>query len=308
MLCWRCAGELFVAVIAVLTISSRVSEENIACEEFASTARSLRFMPIGAASAALRCWLADLPDALLALILSKLTFEEADSGACTQLGSACIVCKHLSQLPVDAYLPDMLRGLSDEQRRSMVVENYCARATRWPMRWLPILTRTFSLNGRIPRAGHCTPLHIAVRSGNQPTVEALIALGADVRIPDAVGRSPLWTNCESGTRRLAEVLIEAGADLNAACRMDRSSPLLLAVYHRQDAIAYALIAAGADVNAPDYTPDERHKARTPLWYAFEKEHDKPGGQALIDALSAADANLEAETPVESDGESEEEDV
>ena len=265
-------------------------------------------MPIGAASAALRCWLAELPDALLALILSKLTFEEADSGACTQLGSACIVCKHLSQLPVDAYLPDMLRGLSDEQRRSMVVENYCARATRWPMRWLPILTRTFSLNGRIPRAGHCTPLHIAVRSGNQPTVEALIALGADVRIPDAVGRSPLWANCESGTRRLAEVLIEAGADLNAACRMDRSSPLLLAVYHRQDAIAYALIAAGADVNAPDYTPDERHKARTPLWYAFEKEHDKPGGQALIDALSAADANLEAETPVESDGESEEEDV
>lgn len=266
-------------------------------------------MPIGAVSTALRCWLADLPDALLALILSKLTFDW--SGACTELGSACIVCKHLSELPLDAYLPDMLRGLSDEQRRGMLVENYCARATQWPMRWLPVLTRTFSLNGpfRFPgTAGRCTPLHIAVRSGNQPTVEALIALGADVRITDAVGRSPLWTNSESGTRRLAEVLIEAGADLNAACQMDRSSPLLLAVYHRQDAIAYALIAAGADVNAPDFTPDEQHKARTPLWYAFEKEHDKPGGQALIDALSAADANLEAETPVESGAESEEEDV
>ena len=62
------------------------------------------------------------------------------------------------------------------------------------------------------------------------------------------------------------------------------------------------------MNAPDFTPDERHKARTPLWYAYEKEHDKPGGQALIDALSAAGAELEAETPAESGAESEEEGV
>ena len=207
------------------------------------------------------------------------------------------MCKHLSQLPVDAYLPDMLQGLIDEQRGSMLVDNYCNRAARWPMRWLPTLTQTFSLNGWIVRPGvvRCTALHLAVNRGNQPTVEALIALGADVRITDTMGRSPLWTNSESGTRRLAEVLIEGGADLNAACRMDRSSPLLLAVYHRQDAVAYALIAAGADVNAPDFTPDEQYKARTPLWYAFEKEHDKPGGQALIDALSAAAAGEQTRT-------------
>ena len=147
-----------------------------------------------------------------------------------------------------------------------------------------------------------------MRSGNLPTVEALIALGADVNIAELpMGRTPLWNNSEKGSRRIAETLIAAGADLNASCQMDSSSPLLLAVYHRQDPVAYALIAAGADVNAPDSTPDEKFTARTPLWYAYEKEHDKPGGDELIDALMAADAELEAAVPAFGGEESGEED-
>ena len=87
------------------------------------------------------------------------------------------------------------------------------------------------------------------------------------------------------------VLVAAGADLNVRCRMDGSTPLLIAVYHRQDAIAHVLIAAGADLNLPD---NEEGNKRTPLWYAFQKEHVRQGGGALVEALMEAGAELEAE--------------
>ena len=250
-------------------------------------------MPINSAVSAARCYLADLPDVLLSMMLGKLLLED--------VASVCSVCQHLRQLPMQSFLQDVLKGSFVQAERYRLLGDMCRRQIHWPLHALQALVETVSVNKRDMSKHGWTPLIIAVGFNNQPVVEALVALGADVNLADIYGRTPLWRCAEEGNSQIAEVLIAAGADLNAACRMDGSSPLLLAVYHRNDAVAYALIAAGADVNAPDCDSEcDPPRRRTPLWYAFKNEHVKAGGADLCEALMEAEAMLEADEEDEGD--------
>jgi ankyrin repeat protein len=244
-------------------------------------------MPINSAVAAARCYLADLPDVLLSMVLGKLSLED--------VASVCSVCQYLRQLPMQSFLQDVLNASFTQAERDRLLVDMCRRQIHWPLQALQALAETVSVNKRDMSKHGWTPLIIAVDFNNQPVVEALVAVGADVNLADIYGRTPLWRCAQEGNSQIAEVLIAAGADLNASCRIDGSSPLLLAVYHRKDAVAYTLIAAGADVNAPD-SP----RRRTPLWYAFQNEQVKAGGADLCEALMEAGARLEADEEDEGD--------
>ena len=142
----------------------------------------------------------------------------------------------------------------------------------WPLHVLRVLMNTVRLNHR--GDDRRTLLWHASANSNKWAVEALITAGADVNVKDRYGRSPLWANSESGSPDIAEALITAGAVLDEGDLMDGSTPLLIAVYARQERVARALVAAGADVNAAD------SDGKTPLWFAM----DTKASDELVDAL------------------------
>ena len=278
-------------------------------------------MPIIAADATATCRLAWVPDVLLALILGKLELEDVPN--------ARGVCAHMRQIPLDSFLRDILEGsLSKQHRLALLVEKFCRDpyhaqgvdtefSSGWPLHVLPVLAQTISLEIKFARGA--TPLRIAVDCKNVPIVEALIGLGADVNTQDWYGRTPLWAAAAEAyqvlfpTRQaiaaqIANVLIAAGADLDTPCRFDGSTPLLCAVYNRNDGAAYALIEAGANVNTPDFDPDgepgHSRPPRTPLFYAFKREHVIEGGAELVDAHIEAGAGVD---PPEAQGPPEPED-
>lgn len=59
-----------------------------------------------------------------------------------------------------------------------------------------------------------TELHKAIRDGHRETVEAMLALGADVNETTASGITPLHWCALTGRAELVEVLVEHGANTN----------------------------------------------------------------------------------------------
>ena len=59
-----------------------------------------------------------------------------------------------------------------------------------------------------------TELHKAIRDGHRETVEAMLALGADVNETTASGMTPLHWCALTGRAELVEVLVEHGANTN----------------------------------------------------------------------------------------------
>jgi ankyrin repeat protein len=98
-----------------------------------------------------------------------------------------------------------------------------------------------------------TALWLAVKSGGDEVVEALVKAGANVNIADRFGDAPLST---APNKAIAKMLIERGADANAVNERGESALWWAALNGRADVVE-VLLQAGADVNKADsggYSP------------------------------------------------------
>lgn len=131
-------------------------------------------------------------------------------------------------------------------------------------------------NRAIPHGGD-TALIFAARSGDLESATRLVAAGASVNDADAWGVSATAMAAHSGYEDLVEWLLEKGADPNAA--QAGFSALHAAIMRRDVRMVSALVAHGADANAPlrSWTPTRRSSkdfhfspelvGATPFWLA-----------------------------------------
>jgi ankyrin repeat protein len=131
-------------------------------------------------------------------------------------------------------------------------------------------------NRVIPHGGD-TALLFAARSGDLASARLLVASGANVNDADAWGVSATVLAAHSGFTGLVEFLLERGADPNAAAA--GFTALHAAIMRRDTRMAGALLARGADANAPlkVWTPTRRSSkdhnfapelvGATPFWLA-----------------------------------------
>jgi len=143
-------------------------------------------------------------------------------------------------------------------------------------------------NREIP-AGDETALLFAARVGDLESARQLLAAGADVNDADAWGVSAVTLAAHSGFGPLVEFLLEKGADPNAM--RAGFAPLHEAIMRRDEKMAAALLAHGADANAPlqTWTPTRRSSedwnfapelvGATPFWLAAR--FAEPGVMRLL---------------------------
>jgi ankyrin repeat protein len=131
-------------------------------------------------------------------------------------------------------------------------------------------------NRSIPHGGD-TALMFAARVGDLASARTLVEAGANVNDADAWGVSAMVLAAHSGFRELVEFLLEKGADANSAAA--GFTALHEAIMRRDERLASALLARGANPNAPlqTWTPTRRQSTdfnfapelvgATPFWLA-----------------------------------------
>jgi uncharacterized protein len=131
-------------------------------------------------------------------------------------------------------------------------------------------------NRDIPHGGD-TALLFAARAGDLASAKLLVTAGANVNDADAWGVSATVLAAHSGYTAIAEFLLEKGADPNMAAA--GFSALHVAIMRRDEKLVSALLAHGADPNAPlqTWTPTRRAShdfnfdpplvGATPFWLA-----------------------------------------
>jgi len=130
---------------------------------------------------------------------------------------------------------------------------------------------------RIVPHGHDTALMFAARVGDLESAKLLVAAGADVNDSDAWGVTATVLAAHSGFGELVDFLLGQGADPNLAT--PGFTALHEAIMRRDEKMAKALLAHGADPNAPlrTWTPTRRASndfyfppalvGATPFWLA-----------------------------------------
>jgi uncharacterized protein len=143
-------------------------------------------------------------------------------------------------------------------------------------------------NSSIPH-GDDTALLFAARVGDLESARLLVAAGASVADADAWGVTATVLAAHSGFRDLVSFFLEQGADPNAGAA--GFTALHAAVMRRDEAMAAALLAHGADANAPvrTWTPTRRSSkdfnfgpelvGATPYWLAAR--FSEPGMMRLL---------------------------
>jgi ankyrin repeat protein len=131
-------------------------------------------------------------------------------------------------------------------------------------------------NRAIPHGGD-TALMFAALGGDLASAKLLVEAGADVNDADAWGVSATTVAAHAGYRDVVEFLLDRGADPNAA--QAGFTALHAAVMRRDERMVTALLAHGADANAPlrTWTPTRRSSkdfhfapelvGATPFWLA-----------------------------------------
>jgi len=131
-------------------------------------------------------------------------------------------------------------------------------------------------NRAIPHGGE-TALMFAARVGDLASAKLLVAAGANVNDADAWGVSATVLAAHSDFRELVEFLLDKGADPNLAAA--GFTALHEAIMRRDEKMVAALLAHGADPNAPlrTWTPTRRSSkdynfapalvGATPFWLA-----------------------------------------
>jgi ankyrin len=143
-------------------------------------------------------------------------------------------------------------------------------------------------NKEIP-AGNETALLFAARVGDLASAKLLVAAGANVNDADAWGVSAVTLAEHSGFGDVVEFLLDKGADPNAAPA--GFTALHEAIMRRDEKTVAALLAHGADANAPlrTWTPTRRSSedfnfapelvGATPFWLA--SRWTEPGIMRLL---------------------------
>jgi len=93
-------------------------------------------------------------------------------------------------------------------------------------------------------------LLLAAYHGHRGTVEALLALGADLTFRNARGLSPLDGASFKGATSVIEALLEGGADVNES-GPDGKTPLMWAAAFGRTEAVELLLARGADPRRTD---------------------------------------------------------
>jgi ankyrin repeat protein len=131
-------------------------------------------------------------------------------------------------------------------------------------------------NRSIPH-GSDTALMFAARVGDLASAKLLVEAGANVNDRDAWGVSAMVLAAHSGYREVVTFLLDRGADPNAATA--GFAALHVAIMRRDEEMARALLAGGANPNAPlrTWTPTRRSSkdynfapelvGATPFWLA-----------------------------------------
>ena len=143
-------------------------------------------------------------------------------------------------------------------------------------------------NREIPHGGN-TALMFAARAGDLESAKLLVAAGGNVNDQDAWGVSATVLAAHSGYQELVEFLLDKGADPNLAPA--GFTALHAAIMRRDERMVSALLAHGADPNAPlrTWTPTRRSSqdfhfepalmGATPFWMAAR--FHQPGVMRLL---------------------------
>lgn len=135
--------------------------------------------------------------------------------------------------------------------------------------------------GSVWAASEYSPLYVAAEKGDLAKVEEQIASGADVNIKGTYGMSALQAAADGQHAEVVNALLEAGADPDISGGLLDETPLKMAATYGYEAIVKSLIAAGAEVDAPDNTEV------TALGMAASRAHS---GTVKILLAAGADSN------------------
>lgn len=136
-----------------------------------------------------------------------------------------------------------------------------------------------------------TPLGIAVRDGRAAAGPALLECGADPaggKGAEAAG-ALLFTTLYSGCRTIAEALIAHGADVNAPDGPDGYRAIHAAMFRSEPGLIGMVLAAGADVNGADAA------GRTALHWMWG--HDRITPLLLAHGADPNTVDLEGDAPL-----------
>jgi len=127
-----------------------------------------------------------------------------------------------------------------------------------------------------------TALHHAAAAGHKDVMDLLLEAGASLEALDVSKCSPLYYGVVRGDPGVVTFLLEKRASLMSGTGGD-SSMLFTAVKHRHYEMVNLLLAAKADIDAPN------HEGETPLIAAMEQEREADGeegkaGQSIVNLL------------------------
>jgi ankyrin repeat protein len=131
-------------------------------------------------------------------------------------------------------------------------------------------------------AGSFDDFFIAIKRDDPAAIESLLRRGFDPNTPNADGQYGLYLALREPSLRVAQALTEWPQTRVEVRNRADESPLMMAALKGHTELARRLIARGADVNKPGWTP---------LHYAATGGH-----QAIIGMLLEAHAYIDAESP------------